>query len=161
MQPKKKKIITGICFGSLFLFYLLISFLYVYCLDSIHWDYLLGNDSPRVLADWTDFYANHYRTKVHPLYVFLIYPIIWILTFIGLDSVMAVITLTAFVATINTYLVYKIITKLLPNKYILSILITVFFGLSFTVLENLMIIESFTFSLFTILAFWTYFTYHL
>ena len=37
-------------------------------------DLALGADVPRVIADLTRFEANHYRTKVHPLFVILLNP---------------------------------------------------------------------------------------
>jgi hypothetical protein len=37
-------------------------------------DLALGTDVPRVIADLTRFEANHYRTKVHPLFVILLNP---------------------------------------------------------------------------------------
>jgi hypothetical protein len=38
-------------------------------------DLALGADVPRVIADLTRFDANHYRTKVHPLFVILLNPL--------------------------------------------------------------------------------------
>lgn len=38
-------------------------------------DLVLGADAPRVIADLTRFDANHYRTKVHPLFVLLMNPL--------------------------------------------------------------------------------------
>jgi hypothetical protein len=38
-------------------------------------DLALGTDVPRVIADLTRFDANHYRTKVHPLFVILLNPL--------------------------------------------------------------------------------------
>ena len=38
-------------------------------------DLALGTDVPRVIADLTRFVANHYRTKVHPIFVFLLNPL--------------------------------------------------------------------------------------
>ena len=38
-------------------------------------DLALGTDVPRVIADLTRFEANHYRTKVHPLFVILLNPL--------------------------------------------------------------------------------------
>jgi hypothetical protein len=35
---------------------------------------VLGTDAPRVIADLTRYDANHYRTKVHPLFVILLNP---------------------------------------------------------------------------------------
>lgn len=160
MEQKRKKIITGICFSSLFLIYLLIGIIYLYCLDSVVLNFMFGSDTPRVLGDYTDFSANHYRTKVHPLYVLLIYPFAFILMFLGMDAIMSVIVLNALISTLNTYLVYKILIKLLPNKFSLSVLLTAFYAVTFTVLENLMVIESFVFSLCSILIFWCFFIYH-
>jgi hypothetical protein len=36
---------------------------------------VLGTDAPRVIADLTRYDANHYRTKVHPLFVLLLNPL--------------------------------------------------------------------------------------
>ena len=38
-------------------------------------DLALGTDVPRVIADLTRFEANHYRTKVHPIFVILLNPL--------------------------------------------------------------------------------------
>jgi hypothetical protein len=38
-------------------------------------DLAMGADVPRVIADLTRFDANHYRTKVHPLFVILLNPL--------------------------------------------------------------------------------------
>jgi hypothetical protein len=39
-----------------------------------HWDVIFQSDSPRVLGDLTDRDGDHYRTKVHPLFVLLLNP---------------------------------------------------------------------------------------
>jgi len=157
---KDKKILTFVSFSFLFILYTLVSVLFVYYINSLSHDFMFNCDSPRVLLDFTDMYADHYRTKVHPLYVLFVYPLTSILMFLGLNNIMAVIIIMTLISTINAYLVYKIATKFLKNNQILAILITIFYALSFTVLENLMIVESFIFSLFTILLFWCFFIYN-
>jgi len=159
-NDKDKRVLLVTCLSILFVVYVIFSLVYVYYINSVSWEFLFGCDSPRVLEDWTMLYANHYRTKVHPLYVLFVFPFASVLMFLGLTSTMSVILLTALIATLNVYFLYKILDKLLCKKPILAIIITIFYALSFTVLENLMIIESFTFSLFTILVFWYYFIYY-
>lgn len=62
-------------------------------------DLVLGTDVPRVIADLTRFEANHYRTKVHPLFVILLNPLGLLLKqLIGTPRLAAIALSSAFAA---------------------------------------------------------------
>ena len=155
------KTIEKFIFITLFVLYFIFSLVFVFYINSIEYQFVFGCDSPRVFSDWTDISANHYRTKVHPLYVLLVYPIVRFMMWTGANPIVAVLLFLSLIATLNTYFIYKILSKFLSGKlYILTILLTAVYAFSFTQLENLMIIESFTVGTFSLLAFWFYFINH-
>jgi hypothetical protein len=58
-----------------------------------------ASDSGRVLADMSDFNANRYRVKVHPIFPLLSYPIVrGLMTIMGLSPLEAVSVFNAFTA---------------------------------------------------------------
>lgn len=154
---KKEKICTIVCFAALFCFYLFVGLLCSYYSNGIQMGYLFGTDSTRIFKDWTDFFANHYRTKVHPLYVLLIYPIILLLRLMGCDAYFAVALFVATISTLNSLFLFKTLKKLnFKQTTFCTLLFTLFYALCFASIQNSLICESFvcgTFSL-IVMTFW-------
>lgn len=159
-SERNKKIIKAVFYLSLLALYLSLSLLFIYKIDSSKMDIIFGTDCYRVLKDWTESAYSHYRTKVHPLYVLFVYPVVSFMTFVFQDKVVSVAVLIAIVAVMNVLLLDKILKKLCSNNLFTNILravVVVFFAFSFTMLENTIIVESFLIGAFTLLLFWLYF----
>ena len=56
-----------------------------------HFNTIFGADTPRVIGDFTQIGANHYRTAVHPLQLILIQPFISFVNGFFHDMPMAII----------------------------------------------------------------------
>lgn len=72
---------------------------------------IFGADVPRVIGDLTCVSANHYRTKVHPLFVLLFNPIGSVLAGL-LGNVTAAITLTALAGATCVVLFFGLVRRL-------------------------------------------------
>lgn len=153
------KLLRKSIFLILFVINLVISLLTTFFINGVQWDYFFGCDSPRILSDWTDFGYNHYRTKVHPLYVLLIFPIFKLLTTFGCSVYFAVGLFNALSITFCEILLYKILKKLgkdtSPFYYII---LTVIYCISFSTIENLLVVESFAVASVSLLLFFDWFS---
>ncbi len=90
---------------------------------------LFETDTPRVISDTTDFFADHYRTKVHPLYVLIVNPLgILLGKSIG-SNVVAVIILNSVFGSIGVLLAFAYFLKITDDLQ-KSWLLAAFFGLS-------------------------------
>lgn len=154
----EKKTIERVVFLLLFLVYFVVAYTFLYFLVWPKQSYIFNADHFRVFADWNTFAENHYRTKVHPLYVLFIYPIFSILKFLGAEAYFACVLFCATVSTVNTILVYKIIGKLTGRPHsLVTILTSLLFAFSFAVLDNTLKMESYAIGCLTLLAFWYWF----
>ncbi len=153
LNEKKIKRLEILVFSLLFVFYLLVATLYMYYANGIKMNYLFGADISRVFEDWTKFYTNHYRTSVHPLYVLFIYPEFFVLKLFGCSPYFAICLFIAFVSTMNSVLIYKILSKLNDNKKTwVTILFSALYALSFSTIQNSLICESFVCGAFSLLV---------
>lgn len=160
-SKKHNRLILGLFFVIIFLIYFLIEFISVMIINSLSFDTMFGSDSPRVLWDWTNKYFDHHRTSTHPLYVLLVFPIIKVFNIICFNENISVILFLSIISTLNVFLVYLIIKKILKGKsFIITFLFSIFYAISFSQLENALLIESFTLSAFTLLLFWCWFIYN-
>ncbi|MEY2563722.1 MAG: hypothetical protein QOH88_1915 [Verrucomicrobiota bacterium] len=70
-------------------------------------------DPVRVLGDMTDRFGNHYRIKVHPLFVLLTHPLVTLLrTLTGASALTAARLVTAFFAGVWVVLVFSLLRLL-------------------------------------------------
>lgn len=92
-------------------------------------DLVLGTDAPRVIADLTRFDANHYRTKVHPLFVILLNPLGLLLKeSIGQPRVSAMLLNSGFAAL--GVALFHVLLRLCGVAAVRALLWTSLFGLS-------------------------------
>lgn len=158
---KEKKLMERLCFIGLFLVYFVFAFAYMYILKTPKQGYIFGADTHRVFNDWNKFTSDHYRTKVHPLYVILIYPIFAFFKFLGADAYFVAVLFNAVVTTTIVYLFYKILQRLSKDKpNVWLYLLTVLFAFSFSILDNTIKTESFAVGCLTLLLFWCWFVYN-
>ena len=161
-KEKNRKIIKGVFYAAITVIYLFIALHFIYKLGTyLAQDIIFSSDSVRVYKDWTIFDSNHYRTKVHPLYVIFVFPFIKIFSFIFQNNAVTIAFVTAVVGVLNVWLLNSILDKLTKNKeslfvFVIKAIVIVFFALSFTQLENLTVVESFGIGTLTLLLFWNY-----
>jgi hypothetical protein len=86
-------------------------------------------DTPRVIGDMTIFDANHYRTKVHPLFVLLINPIGTLLTHILKSQLVTAIFLNSFFGALGVVLAFFYVKLMTESVYSASLL-ACFFGVT-------------------------------
>ena len=148
---KQKKIIKFLfIFFTIFYFILGIYFTYFY---TSKMDFLFGADNKRVIGDITNIFYNHYRVKVHPLYILLLQPLTLILSGLTIDKLLAAIIISSIVSSLSVILIYKIATMFIKNEKI-KILISLMFGFSFSQLVFTASIESFNFASFFLILLW-------
>jgi len=108
-------------------------------------DLVLGTDVPRVIADLTRFDANHYRTKVHPIFVILLNPLGLLLKeLLGMPR-LAAITMNAAFAALGVALFHGVLRRwevAAPRAALWSVL----FGLSASQLFFGAVPETYAFS---------------
>ena len=88
-------------------------------------DFVFGADTARVVGDLVDFEANHYRTKVHPLFVLLFNPVGIFLAEILNSGMLAALLLNSFFGALGIAIFYIALRK---------IGLKIFYGLIFSLL---------------------------
>jgi hypothetical protein len=77
------------------------------------YDVWYGSDIPRVVANMTDVTSDHFRTKVHPIFSFLILPLTKIVSALpGVNLQGAVPVTVALAAALSVALVYGVVRRL-------------------------------------------------
>ena len=143
-------------FSFLFTVYFILGYILTYRLQSTkYFDYIFSADIPRVWEDMTNIYGNHYRTKVHPFFPIVIYPIYQIFKGIFLDDKIAFVVLYSLIGTFNCYIFYKILEKFELLKY-KKYLYTVVYGISFSSLIFSAIPETYLIATTFLLLLWNY-----
>lgn len=108
-------------------------------------DLAFGADVPRVIADLTRFDANHYRTKVHPIFVVLLNPVgLALKEVIGFPRVAAILMNSAFGAL--AVALFGRLLRAIGVRGAPALLWTALFGLSASQLFFGSIPESYAFS---------------
>ncbi len=113
----------------------------------------LGADNYRVFRDLTDIKYSHYRIKVHPLFLIFLQTIILLTNGITNSSTLSVALIESLAGAISVSCLYGILKKLNIDK-IISILITIIYGFSFSILTFSTIPESFIFAGTGLIAYW-------
>jgi hypothetical protein len=112
-------------------------------------------DNFRALYDLTSFEFNHYRTKVHPIFVLLFQPIAVMFNILFKSDILSVIVLESIIAALNIITIYKIF-KTIKIKEKMNIILTLIYGFSFSSLIFVSIPETFVFASFLLLLMWLY-----
>lgn len=115
-------------------------------------DTIYNADSMRAFDDLTNFQGNHYRTRVHPLFVIFTQPFIQILK-IFLSSPNATIVFQAFIGALCIIVLYLNLKKLNVKKFNLSLVLLLFI-LSFSQVVFISIFETYIYAEFGLLLMW-------
>ena len=150
MKENKVKILF-LCF---FLFYFILGVLLSYNYKMVErWDFLFEADIPRVIADSSEIYGNHYRISVHPLFVLLVQPIILMLQGITHNNILAILLFQSIIGGLKVVILYKFLYLINKNSK-LSIIISILFGVSFSSIIFTAGIELYSLASFSMLTLW-------
>lgn len=119
-----------------------------------------GADNARAYGDLTNIYANHYRIKVHPLFLILLQPFVLLTKRIVGDSATALVIVEAFVGTVLVISVKKILEKYCGDMRVVCLL-TLIFMASFSNMVFATIPETFIFAGAFLAIFWSYVVEHI
>lgn len=150
----KKNKNTIILFLLFFIVYFILGIFLTYYLDiSKFWNVLFDLDSPRVLGDLSLREFNHYRSAVHPLFVILFQPIVFILKNIINNSIISIILIQSILASLSLVIFYLILKKIdiKKNKYIVYLCL---FGLCFGQIIFSISIETYIYAQFFLMLLW-------
>ena len=92
-------------------------------------DNLFGIDTPRVVGDMTCLDCDHYRTKVHPLYVLFVNPVGRLLSGVVQSNVVAALWMNSFFGALAVSLGFVFFRRY-GKSLIESVVLTCLFGLS-------------------------------
>lgn len=126
-------------------------------------DAIFNSDSYRVISDFFGNYESNYRTKVHPLYVLLIQPVVRFLYLFIRNEHVSIVLLQSAVGTVNVFLVYFILKRLLartPRGRAVTYILTALFAVCMAQFTWTAVAESFVFGGCSLLIYWAYFAAH-
>ena len=130
---------------------LLLFFINIFTNGTVN-DAFLGADSLRAFDDLTNRVGNHYRTRVHPLFVIFTQPFVWMLKII-FSSPNATIIFQSFIGASCVILFYFNLKKLNKKNINLNPILAIFI-LSFSQIAFSSIFETYIFAEFTLLTMW-------
>ena len=162
---KSKKFIVANLFFVLFCLYFVFGLYLSYKVQSYtDWfDAIFFNDSYRVISDFFGNYESNYRTRVHPLYVLLIQPVVRFLYLFIHNEYVSIVLLQSAVGTVNVFLVYFILKRLLartPRGRAVTYILTALFAVCMAQFTWTAVAESFVFGGCSLLIYWAYFAAH-
>lgn len=143
-------------FALAFLMYFLLGLWNTYSQAFIKCTYF-GSDNERVFGDLTNIVYNHYRIKVHPLFLIAAQTITFFLNEIVDDPFIAVILEEAFCGAVSVSFVY-VILKFKSVETYTCILFTMIYGASFSMLVFSSVPETFIFAGFGLVSYWYFIT---
>lgn len=151
MYFKKNISIPVLIFGIAFVIYIFLGICISY--KMIDTNIFFGADNARVFEDLACIRGNHYRTKVHPLFLLLAETVILFLDGIINYPEMSVILLEAFCGAISVSLFYSILERMNTGCLIRG-LFTFIYSSSFSMLIFSTVPETFIFSSLGMISFW-------
>ena len=144
------------CLIKIFLLVFIFNIVLLFCVNILSNgmvnDTIYNADSMRAFDDLTNFRGNHYRTRVHPLFVIFTQPFVQILKFL-LSSPNATIIFQAFIGALCVILLYLNLKKLNVNKFNLNLALALFV-LSFSQVVFISIFETYIYAEFGLLLMW-------
>lgn len=153
---KKQKTEFYLLIGSMFFLTLLGVFLnYNYNLFD-NYNLLFDSDTGRVMLDSTIIAASHYRLDVHPLFVIIIQPLVFLIKGLVVNRILAIIILSALASSLTVVYIYRIL-KLVGLKEKTSILLSLLYLFSFSNIIFTSGIETYNFAAFFLVLLWYYF----
>ena len=153
---KKQKPEFYLFIGSFF-FLMILGFLlnYNYKLFE-NYNLLFDFDTGRIMLDATVMNASHYRLDVHPLFILIVQPIVFILQGIVVNRIIAIIALSAFVSSLTIVFIYKIL-KYVGLSEKMSIILSLVYLFSFSNIIVTAGIETYNFAALFLVLLWYYF----
>lgn len=153
---KKLKIENILLIGSfLFLTFLGICLSYNYEIKE-NYNLIFDSDTARVIGDATEIAAEHYRADVHPLFIILVQPVVFLLSGIVLNKMIAIILLSAFVSSLSVYFIYKTLNLIKVDKKV-NLLLSIIYLFSFSNIIFTTGIETYNFAALFLIMMWYYF----
>lgn len=158
LKPKLKDI-----FSEYFILYIIFFVLYLFlglCISyKVHvGNTFFGSDNWRAFGDATQIKFNHYRIKVHPLFLLLIQPITLFITGITNESTLSVIIEEAICGSLSVCFLYAILKRLNISK-ILRTILSIIYGFSFSILVFSTVPETFIYAGLGLMIYWYIVTY--
>lgn len=132
MFDKLKKLVDK--YRELILFIIFFFFYFSICCYlnenvSISFDYLFESDTPRVVNDFSEIFSDHYRMNVHPLFVLLFQPIIFLMDGIIHNKLLSIIIFSSIIGAFQVLIMYRTLNLVNKIKSI-SLFVSIIFGLS-------------------------------
>ena len=150
------KDICKIIFIFSFIFLTILGFILSYNYDfSKNYDLLFQADSARVIGDMTDLYFNHFRLKVHPLFVIFTEPIFFILKGFTMNNMIALIIMSSLVSSLTILFIYKILS-LYSDNIKFKLLLTLCYLFSFSNIIFTSGIEIYNYAALFLVILWYY-----
>lgn len=132
LKSLKEKDIEKLLFIFSMFFYIIIGIMLVYNFDfTSNYNLLFDSDTRRVIGDATEISRSHNRLLVHPLFVMLVQPVVFLLQGIVLNRMLALIIISALVSSISTVYIYKILNLFTKNKKT-NLILTLIYIFSFS-----------------------------
>ena len=155
MLKKEKKIELMIFIFSI-VFLLILGIILSYNYDfKEKYNLLFDSDTSRVIGDAISPSADHNRLDVHPLFTLWIQPIIFLLSGIFQNKMLSLIILSAFITSLSTLYIYKIL-KLIKKDDKINLLITGIYLFSFSNIIFTAGMETYNYAVVFLILFWYY-----
>ena len=153
---KKEKKIELMIFIFFFFFLLILGIILSYNYDfKENYNLLFDSDTARVIGDAISPSADHNRLDVHPLFTLWIQPIIFLLSGIFQNKMLSLIILSAFITSLSTLYIYKIL-KLIKKDDKINLLITGIYLFSFSNIIFTAGMETYNYAVVFLILFWYY-----
>lgn len=121
-----------------------------------NYNLLFDSDTSRVINDATEYLANHDRINVHPLFVLLVQPIVYLISGIIMNKTLSIIIISSLVSAISTLYIYKIL-NLINKEEKINILLSLIYLFSFSNIIFTSGIETYNFAALFLIILYYYF----
>ncbi len=150
----RKDAVATLVFLAAFLVLLLVSYSFVARLGTVFTSgYFFGNDSERVARDLMEVNADHYRVKVHPLFLMVGQTLFHLTNAFVVSDVLAVAVLEALVSSMGVLLLWLTAYRL-TESLTSATLCAAMYVLSFSTLLFCAMPETFAFGGTSVIAVW-------
>ena len=154
MKKQKIEYLIGII---AFLFLILLGLFVTYNYDmGENYNLLFESDTARVIQDATMIKAFHYRADVHPLFIIIVQPMVYLLSGLVMNKTLAIILLSVIVSSLTTVFFFKILNLIKPNKKV-NIILSLIYLFSFSNIIFTVGIETYNFAALFLMITWYYF----
>lgn len=121
-----------------------------------NYNLLFDSDTSRVINDATEYLANHDRVNVHPLFVLLIQPLVYLLSGLVMNKTLSIIIISSLVTSISTLYIYKILNLFNKDNKI-NIILSMVYLFSFSNIIFTSGIETYNFAALFLILLWYYY----